>query len=675
MIFISCPFQTSIADLLATILKMAHQAATGKPVRLATSCTECQRRKQKCSRDWPCNHCQARRVAHLCKFPLKKSLKVTRSMTNNASIDTSQTASVESNPEVSSSSTITTITNDNAFRMLGYLPDSEVATPQGAERYQSAAISPGPCGTIQPEMEKAIRIVPPKPYTDILVQHFLSEINPQYYCLYPPTFSHDYATWWSGKAAGQALTPEFTCLLLHICACASLYLDFDARQKLETELGESAQNMAEQYHHTAKQLSSTIAPGKGGLTQVQQLFLNAVYYKSEAQFVESWHALGAAIHQAQELGMHKSSAKAIVSEFEREMRRRIWCILYTWDWQMSLLLSRPFIINSNYCSFEVPNLRLESPDPEEFGLSPIAHMTFQCQLGQIISKIPGVMGGLLSPAQAITIQHETEKWFHTLPAPYRSENPDTRWDQSHKHVAMHRHQLHAIGYMVIFLPLKPCLTMAVDQDQPSIERSLQPTAVDCALKLLESSQRMLAFMLPANAKFHYAPFIIFDTAAFLCSAIIHDHNSTLPGRDKMIEAISTALEALEQISENTKTGAICYAVLKRLASSMNLTEEEKAAIFSRSSDGSLEGPSTPPSASLESSAYLDATSASTDLDLPWSSIEAGINYSTPLGLSPSAAGTGDFAGMDGLSSIDMCELGQIWDWGNLDLNLQWPPAT
>ncbi|PYH87147.1 hypothetical protein BO82DRAFT_408285 [Aspergillus uvarum CBS 121591] len=621
---------------------MAHQAATGKPARLATSCTECQRRKQKCSRDWPCNHCQARRVAHLCKFPPKKTLKVTRSMTNNASIDTPQTTSVESNPEVSSSSTITAITNDNAF-----------------------PISPGPCSTIQPEMGKAIRLVPPKPYTDILVQHFLSEINPHYYCLYPPTFSHDYATWWSGKAAGQALTPEFTCLLLRICACATLCLDFDARQKLETELGENAQNMAEQYHHTAKQLSSTIAPGKGGLTQVQQLFLNAVYYKSEAQFVEAWHALGAAIHQAQELGMHKSSAKAIVSEFEREMRRRIWCISYTWDWQMSLLLSRPFIINSNYCSFEVPNLRLESPDPEEFGLSPVAHMTFQCQPGQTISKIPGVMGGILSPAQAITIQRETEK----------PKNPDTCWDQSHKHVAVHRHQLHAIGYMVMLLPLKPCLTTAVDQDQPSIERSPRPTAVDCALKLLESSQQMLAFMLPANAKFHYAPFFIFDTAAFLCSAIIHDHNSTLPGRDKMIEAISTALEALEQISENTKTGAICYAVLNRLASSMNLTEEEKAAIFSRSSDGSLEGPSTPPSASLGSTAYLDATSASTDLDLPWSSIEAGINYSLPLGLSPSAAGTGDFAERDGLSSIDMCELGQIRDWGNLDLNLQWPPAT
>lgn len=139
--------------------------------------------------------------------------------------------------------------------------------------------------------------------TDMLVQHFLGEMNEQYYCLYPPTFLHDYAAWWSGKASGQALAPEFTGLLLQVCACATLYLDAEGKQRLESELGGNSQTLAEQYHRTATQLSHTIGPGKGGLTQVQQLFINAVWYKTEALFVESWHALGAAIHEAQELGL------------------------------------------------------------------------------------------------------------------------------------------------------------------------------------------------------------------------------------------------------------------------------------------------------------------------------------------------------------------------------------
>jgi hypothetical protein len=43
-----------------------------KDSRATTSCTECQRRKQKCSREWPCNHCQARKVPHLCQFSVKR---------------------------------------------------------------------------------------------------------------------------------------------------------------------------------------------------------------------------------------------------------------------------------------------------------------------------------------------------------------------------------------------------------------------------------------------------------------------------------------------------------------------------------------------------------------------------------------------------------------------------
>lgn len=181
-------------------------------------------------------------------------------------------------------------------------------------------------------MTNALRILPPKPYTDILVQQYLSVTNFNYYCLYPPTFSHDYYAWWSDRANGKPLTPQFTCLLIRVCACSAQYLDGEAQQKLETDLGESTQSLSEHYHRAAKQLSDTVAPGKGGLAQIQQLFLTAAWFKSESLFVESWHALSSCIHEAQELGMHKSTPRARLSEFDVEMRRRIWCLLYIWDW-------------------------------------------------------------------------------------------------------------------------------------------------------------------------------------------------------------------------------------------------------------------------------------------------------------------------------------------------------
>ncbi|KAJ5682396.1 hypothetical protein N7462_005561 [Penicillium macrosclerotiorum] len=150
------------------------------------------------------------------------------------------------------------------------------------------------------EVQNVLRLLPPKPYTD--------------------------------RVNSKPLTPEFTCLLIRVCACSAQYLTTEIQQKFESELGESVQSLSEAYHHAAKQLSNTIPPGKGGLAQVQQLFLTAAWFKSESFFVESWHALSTCIHEAQELGMHKSSPRSGLSEFDLEIRRRIWCLLYSWDW-------------------------------------------------------------------------------------------------------------------------------------------------------------------------------------------------------------------------------------------------------------------------------------------------------------------------------------------------------
>lgn len=56
---------------------------------------------------------------------------------------------------------------------------------------------------------------------------------------------------------------------------------------------------------------------------------------------------------------------------------------------MSLILLRPFITNNTYCSFEEPNLRLESGLTEADMPSPIVHIVLQCQLGQALSKYRG----------------------------------------------------------------------------------------------------------------------------------------------------------------------------------------------------------------------------------------------------------------------------------------------
>lgn len=136
------------------------------------------------------------------------------------------------------------------------------------------------------------------------------------------------------------------------------YLEESLLQRLEFELGEKAQSMTERFHAAATKLSASITRGRGGVTQVQQLFLVAQWYKSEASMIESWHALSAAIREAQEISrsfLAKPAERRCVGythtewladfilpdmhrpmegldNFERELRKRLWCILWTWDW-------------------------------------------------------------------------------------------------------------------------------------------------------------------------------------------------------------------------------------------------------------------------------------------------------------------------------------------------------
>ncbi|KAJ0416074.1 fungal-specific transcription factor domain-containing protein [Aspergillus carlsbadensis] len=625
---------------------------------LATACTECQRRKQKCSREWPCNHCRARKIAHLCKIAPRRAARAAKSISR----ETRQSECLQTPGTYFTAEAVTQIKHDSAndddddFRVLGYLQDHQNATKAGGGESEG-----NPQLASDGEMEAALRIIPAKPYADILVEHFLDNTNYQYYVLYPPAFMQDYSIWWSERTNGLPPTAEFTCLLIRVCACSVPYIEEGLRQKLESELGESLDHLSVRYHNTAKQLSSTIGPGRGGMAQAQQLFLTAQWYKTEALFVESWHALSVAIHEAQEQGMHRKSSSGKFSDFDREMRRRLWCILYAWDWQMSLLLSRPFIINSSCCAFEMPTMQLETGDSKPEAPSPMAHMVLQCQLGLAILNIPGAVSGELSATQAMSIQEQTEKWLDSFPPAYSILNPNTQWDIKFPFVKLQRLQLYVIGYMMLLMPLKECLTKHLSLQSSSIAKGLRETAIDNALKLLAACDDLSRHMFPLNAKFHFAPFLMFDTAALLCSAILHDKEKSLPRREEILKAISKTLNDLSRLSERAKTGMICYKILKKLVVCL---PREARSTESKTPQSSIDAPPTLPD--MPGIADPMLCCPTTDLSNSFDSevFPPGSLNSTSLD---------DLGGLGNLCNVDLGELGQIWDWQDLDISFPTGP--
>jgi hypothetical protein len=164
------------------------------------------------------------------------------------------------------------------------------------------------------------------------VNHFLSVVNYRYSAIYGPTLAEQYVQWWNDRGAGKRLSPEFTCLLLRICAYSVQYLTPSLRKMIEFELACSSQTLTERFAAAAEQLSNSFTASNTTIERVQEQFLKGAWLKSESKIVESWHALSRTIREAQELGIDKDAGIEDLCEFDLEIRRRIWTLLYIWDW-------------------------------------------------------------------------------------------------------------------------------------------------------------------------------------------------------------------------------------------------------------------------------------------------------------------------------------------------------
>lgn len=329
--------------------------------------------------------------------------------------------------------------------------------------------------------------------------------------------------------------------------------------------------------------------------------------------------------------------------------------------QMSLLLSRPLIINQTGSPFELPNMKLESNTTGDKGPpSPFLHIAMQCELGRIVTKVPSTTGGTFRATDPEAIQSEMEKWLASLPPAYHEQDPDTQWDEEYTYVPLQRRLLHAIGYMTMLLPFKAFLTRTFTSQSSDKDKAHRATAVETSLRLMEVSQRLFDHILPLNGKFHVVTFLIFDTAAYLCSAIIHDKDHSLPQRERVTQAIALACSLMEELARVTKMGAFCYPLLIKLAKSLPISSKNTGQADGADADMSH--------SSIDLS---DPSSGVSPESFPSSleSLPAGMFMPASFDLPVPEMETQPIMGMGDFSNLDVGQFDQIWDWQDLDLTL------
>jgi len=245
------------------------------------------------------------------------------------------------------------------------------------------------------------------------------------------------------------------------------------------------------------------------------------------------------------------------------MRRRIWCVVDTWDWQISSGLFRPSIIDHTNCTVDLPTLTLEDYSP-----SPLMHMKLQSDLIHRLAKRFASPRNINTPSEAQEYKDTIDKWMLNFPPAYALKNPDTSGDKSRPWITFHRYYIHTMGYMMLLNPIRSFMSATFTNDTAEDLLAIRAMGVDFSLRLIGVLQDWVDFVSYRDGRFHFIIFSLFDTAAVLSTAVIKDKDHTIPSRDRIYAAIDTSVSLLKQLMALSPTAKRSYDILWRIVRKM-----------------------------------------------------------------------------------------------------------
>lgn len=536
---------------------------TQQPVQHRSACAECQRRKQKCNRQWPCNQCQKRKVASKCAFSHSEPSSVGENRTT-GSTSQKRSADFEDDDHDNDSLGEDDDIDADAFSKMGYLAGSLVSDLLSKTVISKTESPRPPSETLKtssecPALERALAALPQRPQMDTLVQIFFNTVNYHYYIIYPPIFLDQYQRWWDARLGSQPLSIEWTALLVIICSVTTQHLDADTRAKIETEMGDSVDNLSVSYLDLTRNLATAIPIGSYHILNIQRMLHTIYWFKSEARFPEAYLLISEAVGEATELGLHIEARAAGLPEFDREIRRRVWCVLDTWDWQFASGLARPTLIDHGTSSVAQPTLSLE-----EFTPSPLLHMKLQSEAIALLASRFQAPKNVVTPKDIQEYKGILETWIRNFPAVYSTTTPDESKDYGSPWITHHRFYLHTMAYLMILNPIRRYLAQTFSPETPPEEHAIRQIGVDYSLLNLETTTEWAKIASHRDGRFHFIIFSLFDTVAVLSAAILNDKDNSIPRRTEIIDAIDEALITLKKIYNLSKTAKQSYDILSQL---------------------------------------------------------------------------------------------------------------
>ncbi|KIY71796.1 hypothetical protein CYLTODRAFT_418512 [Cylindrobasidium torrendii FP15055 ss-10] len=277
---------------------------------------------------------------------------------------------------------------------------------------------------------------------DELVSIYFTTIHRTFPLLHQHDFLQRYMRAMTAKQDGLPITDTtFLALLFSVFACGACIGRKKGKAQNDSN-GSPTIFYGVNYYESAQTLF-WMSSGQSKLEHVQCLILLAVCNVTWNTLAQGWLNTGQAIRRGQDLGIHRSPRPQQFSQFDKEMRRRVWWCVYCIDRLLSVTLGRPCGVHDDDCNVGLPSEVDDSQlSPSEGGVSNAGD---SYMIGFIaLLKILGIAGRVArfvhspymdNPSSDETRQRvsvlgaELEIWMNTLPTNIRyasnnRERPD-----------------------------------------------------------------------------------------------------------------------------------------------------------------------------------------------------------------------------------------------------------
>ncbi|GAW25783.1 putative fungal specific transcription factor domain-containing protein [Rosellinia necatrix] len=437
-----------------------------------------------------------------------------------------------------------------------------------------------------------IRQLPARTYVEKLVDIYFHDVNWQYFGIDEPLLRNLMHKWYSlpfnvlsgsGPLALDPMLRALPALLFQMAACALLYLPRDTEKSFEClkyTSNMSFDDLSVEYSEAGMAILTLLGKRQMSIITVLAGWCRASLLKFSGMVTEAWHQVGTTIRDAQGIGLHRdqsdpqptaddSGEEVMEKMWRAQHHRMVWLILMGWDLHTGAVLGRPTsvdhrLINRKFpidaiipkSAKRVPLVPRTDDDPP----TPLTRSIWSWQVMKTLREIQDLEKEGPFPkdfSKAERIHAEILDIKDHTPPPFRSENPDTRFDHLPEcwwlpYARAQLPQLHAFNILALHRPY--VFTRAASRN----------AALKASLEMLESQRQQFAALDTAQHRTYSLFFGTFDAVVMVASIYILFPREHLELLDEARQHFQWAVDRFEKMAERNHLARSALGVLQAI---------------------------------------------------------------------------------------------------------------